>query len=236
MLLAAVATGRPSTAHTGHRRIQRIVGTRRIRRIAETRRIEIRLRRSQAEAGAGALAAIATALLTPFPVALIAAPGVLFVSRALLRRLPAPGPPPLPPHVLASCTDLLAACLEAGAIPADALAATGAALPDPVGQQLRRAARSLAGGTPIEQALPEEGALAPIAAVFRRSSRTGSAMTEQLVALADQLRADDQFDRLERAHRVGVLSALPLGLCMLPAFLLLAVVPAVAGLGGGLLR
>jgi tight adherence protein B len=49
------------------------------------------------------------------------------------------------------------------------------------------------------------------------------------------LRADEQFERLAKAHRVAVLSALPLGLCMLPAFLLLAVVPAVAGLGAGLL-
>ena len=55
------------------------------------------------------------------------------------------------------------------------------------------------------------------------------------MGIAAQLRADAQYERLAKAHRVGVLSALPLGLCMLPAFLLLAVVPAVIGLGSGLL-
>jgi len=38
------------------------------------------------------------------------------------------------------------------------------------------------------------------------------------------------------APLAGVLAALPLGLCLLPAFLLLAVVPAVIGLGGSILR
>ena len=72
--------------------------------------------------------------------------------------------------------------------------------------------------------------------MFRRSAQTGSAITDQLVGVAEQLRADDYALRLERARRAGVLAALPLAGCILPAFLLLAVVPAVVGLGTGLLR
>ena len=150
--------------------------------------------------------------------------------------MPAPPTVPVSADVLATCADLLAACLDAGALPSAALRASGACLPAPLGPLITAAGETLADGAAVEQALPETGVLAPLSAIFRRSSHTGSAMTEQLVAMAEQLRADDQFDRLERAHRVGVLSALPLGLCMLPAFLLLAVVPAVAGLGSGLLH
>jgi hypothetical protein len=34
----------------------------------------------------------------------------------------------------------------------------------------------------------------------------------------------------DKARRVGVLAAVPLGLCLLPAFLLIGIVPVVAGL------
>jgi pilus assembly protein TadC len=130
----------------------------------------------------------------------------------------------------------VAACLDAGATPAAALAAAGAELPGAFGTALKAAADALAGGATTREALPEDGPLAPIAAVFRRSAQTGSRMSDQLIDVAAQMRADEHFERLAKAQRVGVLSALPLGLCMLPAFLLLAVVPALIGLGGGLLR
>ena len=182
------------------------------------------------------MAAIAVGLLIPLPIGLLASPGVFLGSRSLLRRLTAAPRKIRPEPGMAMCADLLAACLEAGAVPANALLATGACLPDPLGARVTEAGLALADGATVEEALPETGVLAPIAAVFRRSSRTGSSMTDQLIAVGEQLRTDDQFSRLERAHRVGVLSALPLGLCMLPAFLLLAVVPAVVGLGSGLLQ
>lgn len=139
------------------------------------------------------------------------------------------------PRLFAAATDLLSACLDAGAIPAMALVVTGECLPGELGQQVLAAGEALADGVAIEQALPETGPLAPLGAVFRRSSQTGSAITDQLVAVAEQLRADDYAARLEHARRAGVMAALPLGGCMLPAFLLLAVVPAVVGLGTGLL-
>jgi pilus assembly protein TadC len=157
------------------------------------------------------------------------------LSRSLLRRLADQTRRPTPARMSAFATELVAACLDAGATPAAALEAAGAHLPDALGDALTSAAKASAEGAPTEEALPEDGALGPIAAVFRRSSQTGSAMSEQLIGVAAQLRADEQFERLAKAHRVAVLSALPLGLCMLPAFLLLAVVPAIVGLGSGLL-
>ncbi len=140
-----------------------------------------------------------------------------------------------PVSVTAFAAELVAACLDAGATPAAALEAAGANVGDPLGTALSRAGEALAAGATVHEALPEDGALAPLAPVFRRSLQTGSAMSDQLIGIAAQLRADEQYERLAKAQRVGVLSALPLGLCLLPAFVLLAVVPAVLGLGTGLL-
>jgi hypothetical protein len=237
LLLAALALVRPSIPETAAGRLRRPGGranspTR--HRPGEAGRARGEIWRGRAATGACALLALAAVLVISNPFRFVAAPVVFTASRKLLRLLPQAKERPPPAYLLAACADLLAACLEAGAVPAAALAVTGASLPDPLGGQLAEAGRALSDGSPIEQALSEGGVLAPLAAVFRRSSHTGSAMTDQLIAVADQVRADDHFDRLERAHRVAVLSTLPLGLCMLPAFLLLAVVPAIAGLGAGL--
>ncbi len=94
----------------------------------------------------------------------------------------------------------------------------------------------MAQGEAADEALPRAGALAPIGAVLRRSARSGSSGAEQLTALAQEMRAEAHFEALERARKVATLSALPLGLCLLPAFLMLAVVPSVLGLGGSVLQ
>jgi pilus assembly protein TadC len=154
--------------------------------------------------------------------------GVLRRAGAARRR-----PPPL--RLSAFAAELVAACLDAGATPAAALEAAGANLADSLGSSIARAGKALANGATAGEALAEDGPLAPLAAVFRRSSQTGSAMSEQLIGIAAQLRADEHYERLAKAQRVGVLSALPLGLCLLPAFLLLAVVPALIGHGTELL-
>ena len=226
---AALAVGRPSTAQAARIRV---------RPLAEMRpRVAFNAihARSLIRNACCVMAAVAVGVLVPLPLGVAAAILVLYVARRLLDRTPAPAQIHVPRPLLATCADLLAACLDAGAVPAAALSASGNCLPKPLGPLVSAAGEAMADGASIEEALPEIGVLAPIAAIFRRSSRTGSAMTEQLVAVAEQLRADDQFDRMERAGRVSVLAALPLGLCMLPAFLLLAVVPAIAGLGAGVL-
>jgi Flp pilus assembly protein TadB len=227
---AALAVGRPSTAQAAKIRVLPPVTSRpRIPLSGVNVRSLIR--------HAGCLiAALAAGMLVPFPLGVAAAIAVFYVARRVLGQMPAPPQISVPAPLLATCADLIAACLEAGAVPAAALTASGRCLPEPLGPLVSTAGQAVADGATIEEALPESGVLAPIAAIFRRSSRTGSTMTEQLVAVAEQLRADDQFDRMERAQRASVLAALPLGLCMLPAFLLLAVVPAIAGLGAGVLH
>ncbi len=148
-----------------------------------------------------------------------------------------PAPVELTAEQAARCALLVAACLEAGATPAAALRQAAQADSGPEATRLAPvllgAADELEAGAMSSPAL-SSGALRPIGAVFRRSMLSGSAMSRQLVDAAEQLRSETQFVRLERARRVGVLAALPLGACLLPAFVLLAVVPAVLGLTSAL--
>jgi Flp pilus assembly protein TadB len=228
LLLAALAVAAPSTRESASERLRGIGGL-------EHRGRRISTGRSLAPACASALAASAAVLLLGWPLGLPAGPAVFIAGRAGLRRLSAHARAPAPMRMSAFATELVAACLDAGATPAAALEAAGADVEAPLGPALTLAAEALSAGATTQEALPETGALAPLAAVFRRSAQTGSAISDQLLGIAAQLRADEQYEKLAKAQRVSVLSALPLGLCMLPAFLLLAVIPAVVGLGTGLL-
>ena len=132
--------------------------------------------------------------------------------------------------------DLLAACLAAGATPATALQAVAGASDSTVSDDLSTASRALrAGATPSEafRTLPAD--LTVLAQVFERSSRTGASVAHLLAASAEQLRADERAARLEGARRLGVKTAAPLGLCFLPGFVVLGLVPVVIGLVSSLL-
>jgi len=76
----------------------------------------------------------------------------------------------------------------------------------------------------------DAAALPRLAEVLHRSAASGARLAEQLSLLADDLRAESAAAGLAGARRLGVLAVLPLGGCFLPAFMLLAVVPTVAGL------
>jgi pilus assembly protein TadC len=59
---------------------------------------------------------------------------------------------------------------------------------------------------------------------------TGSPIHDQLAELEQATQTSIDMAKLNRIKSVGVKSVLPLGLCFLPAFILLAVLPLVAGL------
>ena len=63
-----------------------------------------------------------------------------------------------------------------------------------------------------------------------RSARTGEPIANALDRLGAELAARARADAEDAARRVGVRAAVPLGLCLLPAFLLIGIVPVVAGL------
>lgn len=141
------------------------------------------------------------------------------------------------PLVLAGGWDLLAACLRAGLPVPSAVRAVAAGLPEPAGTALRRAGELLVLGAAPEQAwepamqCPDTARMARIA---RRSGRSGTALATSLTSLAAESRAGARERSEARAQRAGVLITGPLGLCFLPAFLLIGVVPVVIGLAGRL--
>jgi pilus assembly protein TadC len=152
------------------------------------------------------------------------------------------GPDPL---AIASCLDVLAVCLQAGMAVSAAAAAAAPSAPATLGRILRRAADLLAlGADPavawsippdlsIKSADPQIDALLRLA---RRSAASGAALAGGVAELADQCRHDAAHAATAAAERAGVLIAGPLGVCFLPAFVCLGIVPVVAGLAGDVLQ
>ncbi len=146
---------------------------------------------------------------------------------------------------MASSLDVLAVCLSAGMAVSTAAAATAASAPPKLARVLRRAADLLALGADPAVAwsaspdLPAGWVDAQTDALLRlarRSASSGAALADGVAELADQSRADAAHAAAAAAERAGVLIAGPLGLCFLPAFVCLGIVPVVAGLAGDLLR
>lgn len=136
--------------------------------------------------------------------------------------------PPPDLRELALLADLVAAALDAGAPLTSALFAADAAVPGPRRHLLGLAARQLLAGDTEPAAEP----LLPanLLQTLRRSGQSGARLAAQLRMLADDLRGEAAATERERARRIGVLAVVPLGLCCLPAFMLLAVVPLAVGL------
>lgn len=143
------------------------------------------------------------------------------------------------PLELAGVWDLLAACLRAGMSVPAALGAVAGGVSEPAGPALRRAAELLALGADPEQAWApalECPPTARLARSARRSGHSGAALAESLTDLAHAVRAGAREQSEARAQRIAVLIAGPLGLCFLPAFLALGVVPVVIGLAQGVMQ
>lgn len=133
------------------------------------------------------------------------------------------------PHLV----DLFAATLHSGADPADGLAQVARALPGPAAERLRPViARATMGATPSEAwaAVAGDAVLAPLGRALLRSHRTGASVVQAVEQLADELEGEQHASAEDRARRVGVLAAVPLGVCLLPAFLLIGIVPTVASM------
>lgn len=175
--------------------------------------------------GAGAIVAIGA----PRAISRMGTAGTQAAARQLAADLPL-------------ALDLLAACLSGGAPLPRAAAAVAEALPGPVGARLDRVAAALAVGSPPEEAWAAltigsrpDDPLAPVARALVRAARGGAPVVETVSRLAQETRAVGRARGEQAARRAGVLAVAPLGLCFLPAFVLLGVVPLVAGLVGPML-
>ncbi|GAB3245184.1 type II secretion system F family protein [Nocardioides dilutus] len=133
------------------------------------------------------------------------------------------------PHLVG----LLADALRAGQSPTDALALVTRALPGPASDRLAPVVPRLRLGVEpqtVWASLAADPALAPLGRVLSRAEATGAPIVGAVARLAEALAEDVRGEVEDRARAVGVKAALPLGLCLLPAFVLLGIVPVAAGM------
>lgn len=134
--------------------------------------------------------------------------------------------------------DLLAVAMAAGAAPSSALRAVAAAVDGPVAEELELVARGLAlGRDPVQvwRDAARRPGLGGLGRALLRAVESGSSVSDALMRLSEDLRGAARAEAESRARTVGVRAALPLGLCLLPAFVLVGVVPLVAGMVEALL-
>lgn len=134
--------------------------------------------------------------------------------------------------------DLLSACITAGAGPVPAAQAVGETLGARSGTPWRGAPRRCGSAA-------NRGGLAPAGRPARRGSAGAAAGAGRCVRppagrtggrLAAEARAEWSRSATARARRAAVLISAPVGLCFLPAFIAVGVLPVVIGLAGGVLE
>ena len=133
---------------------------------------------------------------------------------------------------LPTAVDLLAACLAAGAAPESALVVVGRALGGPVQEELGAVHARLELGVDPVTVWHELGRHAQLGALGRtvaRAHESGASVATAVHGLAGELRERSEAEVEARARSVEVRAAAPLGLCLLPAFVLLGIVPMVVG-------
>ena len=132
---------------------------------------------------------------------------------------------------------LLATTLRAGASPGAGVRRVCGALPGVAADRLAVVPDRLALGLDPVAVWDEVGRdpdLATLGRAMSRAQRSGAPVAETVQRVAEELAAAGRAELEDRARAVGVKAAVPLGLCLLPSFLLLGIVPMVAGLVSGL--
>jgi len=135
--------------------------------------------------------------------------------------------------------DLFAVAVGAGLTVPLAVAAVGARVDGAFGVALRGATSSIAAGRRCADALDDVAAdlgadARPLLDALRASERYGAPLSDALLRIAGEVRADRRRRAEEAARRVPVQLLFPLVTCVLPAFALLAVAPLLAGTLGSL--
>ena len=130
--------------------------------------------------------------------------------------------------------ELVDSALGTGAAVPRALDAVARTLPGAQGAALHGVASALALGAGWSTAWAHAPSFGELERALAVSWTTGAAPGPALRAAADRLRREARGEAREAAARLGVHLVLPLGLCFLPAFMLLGLVPVVVSLAGGL--
>lgn len=134
--------------------------------------------------------------------------------------------------------DLLAVCLRAGTPLVIALETVGQALPSRFRDDLTLVAGLQRLGCSTADAwadLADDPDLGPVARAVSRSAESGARLAVAFERLAADRRSALAAAGEARARRAGVLAMAPLGLCFLPAFVSLGIVPIVLSLAAEVL-
>jgi pilus assembly protein TadC len=129
------------------------------------------------------------------------------------------------PHVV----HLLSLALSAGATVPMALRVVEEALPEST-TELRAVRGQLELGVEpglVWSEVARRPELAPLGRALVRAAKVGAAPSAALAQLAHDLAEETRAQVEDRARAVGIKAALPLGLCLLPAFLLIGIAPLV---------
>ena len=129
--------------------------------------------------------------------------------------------------------DLLAVCLRAGTPLVTAVETVAAALPGPFSADLTLVAGLQRLGCDAAAAwadLADDPDLGPVTRAVRRSAESGARLAAAFERLAADRRSALAVAGEARARRAGVTAMAPLGLCFLPAFVSLGIVPIVLSL------
>ncbi len=184
---------------------------------------------------AGASAALAVLLVVHPPLGPPLALGVGVVTVRVVRRLEPAAVrrrrariEAALPHVV----DLMSTCLAAGGSPGGAVAQLAQVLDGPIREELATLAARLAlGADPVSvwAAMAAHPQLGSLGRALLRSAETGASVSLALERLGTELRAERRAALEAKARTVEVRASLPLGVCLLPAFVLIGIVPMVAG-------
>ena len=146
----------------------------------------------------------------------------------------------LPPSEVPPLLDLLAACLAAGSTVDAAMAAAAGAVGGPAAVGLAQVMAARAMGIALDDAVAVGFPSAPecltaAGRLLARAETAGASPVDGLGRLAESERQGLRVRAAAEARTVGVLAVLPLGLFFLPAFVVVGVVPLVAGAATSLL-
>lgn len=128
--------------------------------------------------------------------------------------------------------DLLAACAGVGRPVDDSLHLVSRAVGGALGQRLDSlTARLELGADPLTEwrRMAGDPHLGSLARTMLRTLESGAPVVDGLTRLAQDRRRERRTETQLRARNVGVRAAAPLAACFLPAFMLVGVVPTIAG-------
>ena len=128
--------------------------------------------------------------------------------------------------------DLLAACVQVGRPVDDGLRLVSRAVGGALGSRLDTLTARLAlGSDPLSEwrRATTDGQLGVLARTMVRTLESGAPIGDALTRLAEDRRRERRTQTQLRARNVGVKAAGPLAACFLPAFMLIGIVPTIAG-------